>query len=75
MSVLIWQEPFWESECVRAKAAPQVYDHIVENVSICQNCKVTYKVKFLAYDMKCSLGEGLHKDALGYARQSAQVST
>ena len=46
-----------------------------EEVSMCQNCKVTYKLKFLAYDMKCSLGEGLHKDALGYARQSAQVST
>ena len=41
----------------------------------CQNCKVTNKVKFLAYDMKCSLGEGLHKDALGNVRQTAQVST
>ena len=61
-----------------AKAAALVYHHIVENVSIvlmCQNCKVTYKVKFLAYDMKCSPGEGLHKDALGYSKQRAQVST
>ena len=65
-------------ECARAKAAPLVYDRIVENVSnmsMCRNFKVTYKVKCLACDMKCSLGEGLHKDALGYARQSAQVST
>ena len=49
------------------------YDHIVENLSIvlmCRNCKVTYKVKLLAYDMKCSLDE-----AFGYVRQSAQVST
>ena len=69
---------FGVGECTRAKAAPLVYDHILENVSnvsMSQNCKVTYKMKFLAYDMKCSLGEGLHKDALGYARQSAQVST
>ena len=54
------------------------YDRIVENVSnvtMCRNCKVTYKGKFLAYDVKCSLGKGLHKDALGYERQSAQVST
>ena len=45
-------------------------DRIVENVSngsnvsMCRNCKVTFKVKFLAYDIKCSLGEGLNKDAL-----------
>ena len=37
--------------------------------------KLPYKVKFLAYDMKCSPGEGLHKDALRYARQSAQIYT
>ena len=57
---------------VRAKAAPLVYDRIGENmsnVSMCQNCKISYKVKFLAYDMKCSPGEGLHKDALGYAKK------
>ena len=65
-------------ECIREKAAPLVFDRIVENVSnvsICRNCKVCYKVKFLAYDMKCSPGEGLHMDALGYTRQSALVST
>ena len=65
-------------ECIRAKAAPLVFDHIVENVSnvsMWHNCKVTYKVKLLAYDMKCSPGERLHKDTLGYARLSAQVST
>ena len=65
-------------ECAMAKAARLVYDRIVENVSnvsLCQNCKVTYKVKFLACYMKCLLGEGLNKDALGYASQSAQVST
>ena len=33
MSVLIWQEPSGAGECVRAKAAPPVYDRIVENVS------------------------------------------
>ena len=40
---------------VRAKAAQLVYDHIVENVSNvseCRNCKDTYNLKFLAYDMK-----------------------
>ena len=39
-------------ESARAKDAPLVYNHIVENVSIvsmCQNCKVTYKLQFLAY--------------------------
>ena len=52
-----------------------VIDHIVSNVLTCLNYKVTYKVNFLAYDMKCLPVEGLHKDALGYARQSAQEST
>ena len=68
MSVLIWPGMSlpWAGECVRTKAIPLFYDRIVENgsnVSICQNCKVTYKVKFLAYDMKCLLGGGLHNDA------------
>ena len=55
-------------ECARAKAAPLVYDHIVENVSnvsMFRNFKVTYKMKFLAYDI-VTTGGGLHKEALAY---------
>ena len=47
------QDTYWRS--AQLGLWPYIMEN-VSNVSMRRNCKVTYKVKFLAYDMKCSFG-------------------